>query len=179
MNDLINSILYADDIITISSFTSNAGAGGVYIGLACDYAVGLEDVVLNPHYKTMGLSGSEYHNWILSKRVGKDIGKDILNKCLPISTNQAKNISLIDCVFADVSYRDNLYNFIKNKHNDDFILNKQKYLKLNKEKIELSKEQELSIMYEEFWNKNSSFHKLRFDFVYKTKMLKTPSRLRI
>jgi hypothetical protein len=39
MNDLIRSIIFADEIVTVASFARNAGAGGVFLGLACDYVV--------------------------------------------------------------------------------------------------------------------------------------------
>ena len=42
MNDLIKSILFADEIVTVASFARNAGAGGVFMGLACDYVVARE-----------------------------------------------------------------------------------------------------------------------------------------
>ncbi|UFH60778.1 Clp protease/crotonase-like domain-containing protein [Sulfurovum mangrovi] len=61
----------------------------VFMGLACDYVVGKEGVVLNPHYKTMGLSGSEYHTYSLPKRVGKEIADTLLDECLPLSVEKA------------------------------------------------------------------------------------------
>lgn len=44
--------------ITVAAIEANAGAGGVYLGLACDYCFVQEGSVLNPHYKNMGLYGS-------------------------------------------------------------------------------------------------------------------------
>ena len=41
-----------------------------------------------------------------------------------------------------------------------------------------SKEKELQIMYNEFWDESSSFHSLRYDFVHKIKPLNTPKRLK-
>jgi len=53
-----------NDKITISAIQANAGAGGVFLGLATDYSFAKEGVVLNPHYKNMGLHGSELHSAI-------------------------------------------------------------------------------------------------------------------
>jgi putative two-component system hydrogenase maturation factor HypX/HoxX len=100
MNDLVRSILYADEVVTIASFGRNAGAGGVFMGLACDYAVAKEGVVLNPHYKTLGLSGSEYHSYTLPKRVGEEISERLLYECLPLSVEKAKAIHMIDRVYG-------------------------------------------------------------------------------
>jgi len=178
MNDLISSIIYADEIITIASFGRNAGAGGVFMGLACDYVVGKEGVVLNPHYKTLGLSGSEYHTYTLPKRVGEEMAQRLLNECLPISVERAKEIGMLDKVFAHNSYYEELHNFAKSKYDDDFIWDKQDYLEENRETIESLKERELEIMYPEFWDKQSSFHHLRQEFVYKVCPKETPKRLK-
>ena len=178
MNDLVSAILYADEVVTIASFGRNAGAGGVFMGLACDYVVGKEGVVLNPHYKTLGLSGSEYHTYTLPKRVGEEMSQRLLNDCLPLSVRRAKNIGMIDEVFAQERYYEALHTFAKGKYDDDFIWDKQEYLEENREKIEALKEKELSVMHPEFWNKESSFHALRREFVYKLCPRETPARLK-
>lgn len=178
MNDLIRSILYADEVVTIASFGRNAGAGGVFMGLACDYAVGKEGVVLNPHYKTLGLSGSEYHTYSLPKRVGKEIAERLLNECLPLSVEKAKVIKMIDEVYAHENYYEELHHFAKNTYSDDFIWDKQDHLEQNREKIEAHKEQELAVLHPEFWEADSRFHKLREAFVYKVCPRETPERLK-
>ena len=178
MNDLVRSILYADEVVTIASFGRNAGAGGVFMGLACDYTVGKEGVVLNPHYKTLGLSGSEYHTYTLPKRVGEEISERLLNECLPLSVEKAKAIKMIDEVFAHENYYEELHDFSKNAYSDDFIWEKQEFLEQNREKIEALKERELEVMHPEFWNDESSFHQLREEFVYKICPRETPERLK-
>lgn len=178
MNDLVHSILYADEVVTIASFGRNAGAGGVFMGLACDYAVGKEGVVLNPHYKTLGLSGSEYHTYSLPKRVGKEIAERLLNECLPLSVEKAKVIKMIDKVYLHENYYEELHYFAKSAYDDDFIWKKQEYLAEHRERIEILKERELEVMYPEFWDAISSFHKLRKEFVYKVCPRETPKRLK-
>jgi len=178
MNDLVSAILYADEVVTIASFGRNAGAGGVFMGLACDYVVGKEGVVLNPHYKTLGLSGSEYHTYTLPKRVGRELSEKLLNDCLPLSAKKAKNIGMIDEVFAHNNYYEKLHTFAKSKYDDDFIWDKQDYLEVNRAKIEALKEKELAVMHPEFWSEESSFHTLRREFVYKLCPRETPERLK-
>ena len=178
MNDLVRSILYADEVVTIASFGRNAGAGGVFMGLACDYAVGKEGVVLNPHYNTLGLSGSEYHTYSLPKRVGEEIAERLLDECVPLSVEKAKVIKMIDEVYAHENYYEELHSFAKNAYDDDFIWKKQEYLEEHTEHIEALKERELEVMHPEFWDADSSFHKLREAFVYKVCPRETPERLK-
>ena len=184
MNDLVKSIIFASDVITVSSLHKNAGAGGVFLALACDYVVGKENTVLNPHYKTMGLSGSEYHTYSLPKRVGPEKSDELLNNCLPISIEKAKKIGMVDEVFNHSDYFDTLRSYAQNllkdeDKYDDFIYDKEDYLEENKQLINDCKENEIKVMYPEFWEKESLFHKLRYDFVYKTGLTSTPKRLKV
>ncbi len=183
MNDVVKSIIYAEDIITVASFSKNAGAGGVFLGLACDYVVARSGVVLNPHYKTMGLSGSEYHTYSFYKRVEKNIADEILNKCIPIGSNKAKRIGMLNEVFEDSTYAEDLENFCKKLILDedkyeDFIDDKKDFIFDNEEKIESLKEEELKRMYPEFWDEKSSFHTLRNEFIYKKEHEESLKRLK-
>jgi putative two-component system hydrogenase maturation factor HypX/HoxX len=179
MNDLIKSIIFSDDIVTIASFGKNAGAGGVFLGLACDFIIAKEGIVLNPHYKSLGLSGSEYHTYSLKKRVKEKIAKQLLDECLPISVEYGHKIGLVDKVYSYQSYDKKLHQFAKSTYNDDFIWDKQEYLEENKKDIEAFKEKEIERIYPEFWEENSNFHRLRRAFVYKTCPTKTPRRLKV
>ncbi len=179
MNDLVRSILFADEVVTVASFARNAGAGGVFMGLACDYVVAKEGVVLNPHYKTLGLSGSEYHTYSLPKRVGKEKAEELLEACLPLSVQRAKKIGMVDEVFGDADYYESLHRFAKKSYDDDFLWEKQEYLEENRERIEACKEKELEVMHPEFWDEESAFHQLRREFVYKVCPVQTPKRLQV
>jgi len=172
MNDVVKSVLFAEDIITVASFSKNAGAGGVFLGLACDYVLAREGVVFNPHYKTMGLSGSEYHTFSFYKRVDKEIASNILEKCIPVGSRKAKSIGMIDKVFESENYDKSLEEFCENLLRDEdsfeeFIDKKKDFLYENVTLIEKLKEEELKRMYPEFWDKKSSFHNLRKEFIYK------------
>jgi len=179
MNDVVSAIIYADEVVTVASFTHNAGAGGVFMGTACDYVVAKDGVVLNPHYKTLGLSGSEYHTYTLAKRVGAAQADKLLNECLPISVNQAKSLGMIDEVFEHQEYLESLHAFAKSKYDDEFLWDKEDYLEQNRTMIEVLKEKELAVMYPEFWDNTSDFHGLRHDFVYKVCSASTPTRLKL
>ena len=56
--------------ITVPALRNNAGAVGEIMLLACDKIFAREGLVLNPHYLTMGLYGSEYWTHLLPKRLG-------------------------------------------------------------------------------------------------------------
>ncbi len=183
MNDVVKSVLFSENIITVASFSKNAGAGGVFLGLACDYCIGREGIVLNPHYRTMGLSGSEFHTYTFYKRVEREIADEILDKCIPIGSNKAKRIGLLDEVFSSKNYKQKLEEFCKQLINDEYSFNtfidkKNDFLYENEEKIEKLKEKELKKMYPEFWEEKSSFHKLRNEFVYKKEHINSIKRLK-
>ncbi len=178
MNDLIKSILEADEVVTIASLARNAGAGGVFMALACDYVVAKEKVVLNPHYKTLGLSGSEYHTYTLPKRVGKNVAKKLLNDALPISVEYAKNIGMVDRVMKQKNYYEELHSFASSIYSEDYIWDKQERIEEEREHMQKCKYDELNKMHPEFWEKSSSFHTLRHEFVYKLCPVETPQRLK-
>ena len=179
INDLIQTIIFAEDIITVANVSKNTGAGGVFLATACDFVVGAKNVVLNPHYKTIGLSGSEYHTYTLPKRVGKDKAQKLLNECLPISVEYAKKIGLVDKILPFDELKNFCQDLIKDEDKyDDFICDKQDFLEENQDMIEQHKEQEIKVMYPEFWEKNSIFHILRKEFVYKICPTTTPKKLK-
>ena len=183
INDLVKTIIFSSEVITVASVEKNAGAGGVFLATACDFVIASKSTIFNPHYKTIGLSGSEYHTYSLYKRVDKIKAKKLLNDCLPINAYKALDIGLIDNIFDDKNYINDLEKFCKKliineEKYENFIWNKQDYLETNENYIEQCKENEIKIMYDEFWKQDSIFHKLRKEFVYKTCPLKTPKRLK-
>jgi putative two-component system hydrogenase maturation factor HypX/HoxX len=179
MNDLIRAVLTAEEVTTIAAFGRNAGAGGVFLGLACDHVVAREGVVLNPHYRTLGLSGSEYHTWSLPRRVGKTRATQILEACLPLSAAEAESIGLIDAVLPDADYDAALHVFAVAHNDEDTRWDKAERIEQEFDAMEACREQELAIMHPEFWDAQSPFHPLRQAFVYKACPIQTPGRLRV
>ena len=70
IDDVAREIVTATDQLVVTSVGANAGAGGVMLALGADHVILRDGVVLNPHYATMGLYGSEYWTYLLPKRVG-------------------------------------------------------------------------------------------------------------
>jgi putative two-component system protein, hydrogenase maturation factor HypX/HoxX len=102
IDDLVRDILMTDSHLVISALAGDAAAGGVPLALAADYAVGREDIVLNPYYQHMGgLYGSEYWTYILPSRVGAATAARLTQAPFnPVGTREAVRIGLLDAAFA-------------------------------------------------------------------------------
>lgn len=70
INDLVRDIFSVSRVPVVSALAGGAGAGGVMTALAADAVWAHGDVVLNPHYRTMGLTGSEYWTYFLPRKCG-------------------------------------------------------------------------------------------------------------
>jgi putative two-component system hydrogenase maturation factor HypX/HoxX len=101
MDDLVYEILNSPRHLVIAGMRGNAGAGGAMLALAADQVFAARGVVMNPHYKTMGLYGSEYWTYTLPRRVGHDKAVELTEACKPVGTAEAKRIGLIDDAFGE------------------------------------------------------------------------------
>lgn len=99
IDDACQQILTTDQIV-ISSVRGPAGAGGVMMALCADVVVVHGGVVLNPHYRTMGLYGSEYWTYVLPRRVGDEQASRLTEQCLPIGATEAAGLGLVDEVIG-------------------------------------------------------------------------------
>lgn len=96
INDLILEVMTCTSHLTVSALQGNAGAGGAVFALACDCVAARSGRIFNPHYKTMGLRGSEYWTYLLPKRVGEEAAQRLTESCLPISAEHAFELGLVD-----------------------------------------------------------------------------------
>ena len=85
--------------LIVTALAGGAGAGGVMLGLGADRVVLRDGVVLNPHYQTMGLYGSEYWTYLLPRRVGEITARTLTTQCLPVSGEVAIRSGLADLSF--------------------------------------------------------------------------------
>lgn len=97
IDDVCYEILTAKQYV-VSAITGNAGAGGVMLALTADMVLAREGIVLNPHYQTMGLFGSEYWTYSLPQRIGKEQATRLTQACMPVSCREASISGLIDAV---------------------------------------------------------------------------------
>ncbi|MFI6492526.1 hydrogenase maturation protein [Streptomyces sp. NPDC050564] len=98
IDDLVEAILTTTDRLVISAVAGNAAAGGVMLALAADEVWCRTGSVLNPHYRLMGLYGSEYWTYTLPRRVGAVTAERLLSEALPMSAGSARDLGLVDRV---------------------------------------------------------------------------------
>ena len=83
IDEVCREIITCTSQIVMTSVSGNAGAGGVMLALGADRVLVRDGVVLNPHYETMGLYGSEYWTYVLRRRVGTAQARMLTEQCLP------------------------------------------------------------------------------------------------
>ena len=96
MDDLVEAVLRTTDRLVVAALGGNAAAGGVMLALAADEVWCPEGAVLNPHYRLMGLYGSEYWTYTLPRRVGPGTAESLTRRALPVSAASAAGMGLVD-----------------------------------------------------------------------------------
>ncbi|EDV25997.1 Hydrogenase maturation factor HoxX [Trichoplax sp. H2] len=120
IDDVVKEIFSIRDKVVISAMQGNAGAGGVMMALAADLVWSHDAVILNPHYKSMGLFGSEYYTYFLPKRVGQERARQITNNVVPMLARQAVKIGMFDKLIAkDHDHFDQMLSVEANKLTQD------------------------------------------------------------
>lgn len=186
MNDLIFSILTNEKQLTIADVWGSAGAGGVILALACDKVFARSGVILNPHYKTMGLYGSEFWTYLLPKRLGQKRSEELTESCYPISAHQAKTMGLIDEVIPGNIFQ---YHGITKMMIEEIAHSSElKHIMMRKrsrlvggkaEVLKKHREEELEEMLENFFGDNNQYNDARYNFVYKVCPTETPAHLAV
>ncbi len=100
MNDLVAAVLATTDRLVVAAVPGNAAAGGVMLALAADEVWCRSGAVLNPHYRLMGLYGSEYWTYTLPRRVGADAANSLMAEAAPVGAVRARELGLVDRVVA-------------------------------------------------------------------------------
>ncbi|SES48366.1 putative two-component system protein, hydrogenase maturation factor HypX/HoxX [Streptomyces sp. yr375] len=98
IDDLVEAVLTTTDRLVVSAVAGNAAAGGVLLALAADEVWCRSGAVLNPHYRLMGLYGSEYWTHTLPRRVGAATADRLMGEALPVSSASALRLGLVDRV---------------------------------------------------------------------------------
>lgn len=98
INDLCRDLITCSDQLVVAAMPGGAGAGGVMMALGADRIVLGPGSVLNPHYRTMGLFGSEYWTYTLPRRVGRRQAEELTGQCRPVGAQEAVRIGLADAV---------------------------------------------------------------------------------
>ncbi|WP_225810741.1 hydrogenase maturation protein [Streptomyces spinosus] len=96
MDDLVEAVLRTTDRLVVAALGGNAAAGGAMLALAADEVWCRTGVVLNPHYRRMGLYGSEFWTYTLPRRVGPEQAERLTMRALPVSAPTAARLGLVD-----------------------------------------------------------------------------------
>ncbi|MEV5876399.1 enoyl-CoA hydratase-related protein [Streptomyces sp. NPDC052101] len=96
MDDLVEAVLRTTDRLVVAALAGNAAAGGAMLALAADEVWCRTGAVLNPHYRRMGLYGSEFWTYSLPRRVGPEHGHRLTTEALPLSAASAERLGLVD-----------------------------------------------------------------------------------
>lgn len=98
IDDLVEAVLTTADRLVVAAVAGNAAAGGAMLALAADEVWCRHGTVLNPHYRLMGLYGSEYWTYTLPRRVGPALAERLMREALPVSAASALRLGLADRV---------------------------------------------------------------------------------
>ena len=185
MNDLVYSILTTTSHLVIAAMRGNAAAGGVMLALAADKVYARSSIVLNPHYKRMGLYGSEYWTYSLPKRIGQKKAMELVNNCMPIGTQAAQDIGLIDAVIESnaVSFQQGIRAIAEemarsSEYEQQLVMKQENRLRDEHFKpLEVYRNEELEQMKINFHGPDQSYHIARRHFVYKITPSVTPRHL--
>ena len=185
INDLVEAILTTTDQLTVAALAGNAAAGGLMLALAADQVWCRDGAVLNPHYRLMGLHGSEYWTYTLPRRVGTEQAARLTDACLPVSPASAVRSGLIDRVIVGgaASYRAQVASLAEElASRSDYPLRlaakaRQLTAATADQPLHAYRQAELAIMSRNFFDPREAYPRLRRAFVYKHKPARTPPHL--
>ncbi|MFE6740270.1 hydrogenase maturation protein [Streptomyces tubercidicus] len=96
MDDLVEAVLTTTDRLVVAALGGNAAAGGAMLALAADEVWCRAAVLLNPHYRLMGLYGSEYWTYTLPGRTGPEVAAQLTGRALPVTAAAGARLGLVD-----------------------------------------------------------------------------------
>ena len=185
IDDVCRQIITCTSQLVVASVATNAGAGGVMLALGADRVLVRHGVVLNPHYQTMGLHGSEYWTYVLPRRVGTAEAAALTDGCLPIGAAQAARIGLADEVLpgrpaefeeAVIDYARQLAQRADHRRS----LERKRTIRAADERrkpLDAYRVEELAEMSRDIFDDRNGFSDARHAFVTKRQSTSTPARL--
>jgi putative two-component system hydrogenase maturation factor HypX/HoxX len=185
INDLVEAILTTTGKLTVAALAGNAAAGGLMLALAADQIWCRAGAVLNPHYRLMGLHGSEYWTYTLPRRVGATEAARLTQACLPVSPTSALRCGMIDRVITGgiAGYHAQVAALASQlAHGPGYrgrLAAKQRELAAAHKQQPLAayRAAELAAMRRNFTGPGEPYPQLRRAFVYKNKPAQTPPHL--
>jgi putative two-component system protein, hydrogenase maturation factor HypX/HoxX len=185
IDDLVEAILTTTGKLTVAALAGNAAAGGLMLALAADQVWCRAGAVLNPHYRLMGLHGSEYWTYTLPRRVGAEQAARLTGECLPVSPASAVRYGLVDQVIdgGAAAFRAQVASLAERLARSPGyprrIAAKARELAAAEGQRPLTayRAAELAIMSRNFRGTSEPYPGLRRAFVYKHKPTRTPPHL--
>ncbi|WP_037606675.1 enoyl-CoA hydratase-related protein [Streptacidiphilus rugosus] len=186
MDDLVEAILTTEDKLTVAALGGNAAAGGLMLALAADEVWVRSGAVLNPHYRLMGLHGSEYWTYTLPRRVGPEQALRLTTDALPLGPERALELGLVDRVLRCTPERvpDHVAELAEALATDPRLPRrlaaKRGALRRAEGRRPLAwyRAEELALMHRNFYGPDDEYHRLRRAFLHKVSPGATPERLR-
>ncbi|MDJ0463260.1 enoyl-CoA hydratase-related protein [Streptomyces sp. H27-C3] len=185
MDDLVEAVLTTADRLVVSAVGGNAAAGGAMLALAADEVWCRAGSVLNPHYRLMGLYGSEYWTRTLPRRAGADAAGELMRRALPVSAAAGQRIGLVDRI-VECGPQDfpaavaRLATLLASSSGAQSRAAAKK-AELDREEavrpLAAYREDELARMARTFNDPDAPYHALRRAFVHKLPLTGTPSHL--
>lgn len=179
IDDVCRELLTARQLV-VSGLTGSAGAGGVMLALAADIVFARAGVVLNPHYKTMGLYGSEYWTYSLPRAVGSEVAHKLVEECLPISALQARHWGMVQDIGPRCPRAFGLWLLQQASDaltDERYALHRARKSNMDLAQIERCRENELAQMRLDMVENRQQFAEKCRNFVFKRKTCQTPQRL--
>ncbi|MEV4442459.1 hydrogenase maturation protein [Streptomyces sp. NPDC049577] len=175
LNDLVEAVLTTVDRLVVAAVPGNAAAGGVMLALAADEVWCRAGAVLNPHYRLMGLYGSEFWTYSLPRRVGAERAAALMARAAPLSAARAREFGLVDRVVAGPpqEFADTVTRMAADLLGELDVPTRIAVKKAARERDESVKPlaayraQELELMRRAFFGPDEPYHALRSAFVRK------------
>ncbi|MEV0530385.1 hydrogenase maturation protein [Kitasatospora sp. NPDC050463] len=185
MDDLVEAILTTTDKLTVSALAGNAAAGGLMLAIAADEVWCRESAVLNPHYRLMGLYGSEYWTYTLPRRVGAEQAELLTTQTLPVGAARAARLGLVDRTSGGSAAEFRRWvereadRLAGSPELTGRLVEKKRRRAEDEETRPLAdhRTQELRRMHRNFYRDGEPYHGLRRDFVHKVCPVATPEHL--
>jgi len=186
IDDLVEAVLTTTDKMVVAALGGNAAAGGVMLALAADEVWCRAGAVLNPHYRLMGLYGSEFWTYSLPRRVGASVAAALTEQSLPVSAERAERLGLVDRVLPTPAegFALQTVELATRWASTAGVQARIAEKKADREKREQAKplaayrDEELARMHAIFLDPDHPYHALRRAFVHKEVPAATPDHLR-
>ncbi len=185
IDDVCRQLLTAARQIVVTAVAGNAGAGGVMLALGADHVLVRQGAVLNPHYQSMGLFGSEYWTYALPRRVGRYQAERLTSDCLPIGAAEAVTQGLADAALPrdpaafDAAVAEYAHRLAGRDDHSAALDGKRKQRESDERRkpLEAYRAEELAEMSRDLFTDRNGFAAARRAFVTKQKPSSTPHRI--